>query len=64
MTVTEYLELHSPFRFVHADHNERIDTKVKNSPDYYEVVRVRRTYHDGLYFIEVRETNKKIDGRR
>lgn len=64
MTVTEYLESHSPFRFVHADHNERIHEKVKNSPDDYEVIRVRRSYHNELYFIEVREINEnKVDGR-
>ena len=58
MTVTEYLESHSPFRFVHADYNERIHEKVKNSPDDYEVERVRSNYHNGLYYIEVREINK------
>ena len=53
MTVKEYIDTHSPFHFVHADHNERIHEKVKSNPEDYEVIRVR-VVHRRL-FIEVRE---------
>ena len=59
MTVSEYISSHNPFRFVHADHDERIHEKVINSPNDYEVVRVRRLR--GYIFLEVREISKKYN---
>lgn len=59
MTVSEYISSHNPFRFVHADHNERIHEQVINSPNDYEVVRVRRLR--GYIFLEVREISKKYN---
>ena len=56
MTVAEYLTSHYPFRFVHADHNERIHEKVRANPNNYEVIKVRFWY--GRYYIEVREITK------
>jgi len=56
MTVAEYINLHSPFRFVHADHNDRIHEQVKKSPNDYEVVNVRLLHQ--YIFIEVREVIK------
>lgn len=54
MTVKEYIDAHSPFRFVHADHNERIHEKVKSNPEDYEFIRVRLIWY-GRVYIEVRE---------
>lgn len=56
MTVAEYINSNSPFRFVHADHNERIHEQVKNSPNDYEVIGVKILH--GYIFIEVREIIK------
>ena len=56
MTVTEYIDMYSPFRYVHADNNERIHEQVKNSPNNYEVIGVKILH--GYIFIEVREIIK------
>lgn len=53
MTVKEYIDTHSPFCFVHVDHNERIHEKVKSNPEDYEVIRVK--FIHGRVYIEVRE---------
>lgn len=59
MTVKEYTDLHYPFRFVHADNDERVHEKVRNSPDNYDVIKVRTMWRKYIY-VEVRENNKTL----
>ena len=47
----DYINRH--IHYVHADNNTRIHEQVKNAPDLWEVVKVRKIH--GRIYVEVRD---------